>query len=112
MYANKHRLKAPEFKTNDKVWLNSSLVLRNENKKLKPRKLGPFKIIKKVSPVTYELKLPKKYRIHPIVHVSELEPYYEDNFERNQPPPPPIIPRILPMPIRRPVSFQASIRRT
>ena len=90
-YANRHRIKPPEFKANDKVWLNSSLVLRNKNKKLKPRKLGPFKIIQKVSPVTYKLDLPKKLRIHPIIHVSELEPYYEDTFGRNQPPPPVIV---------------------
>jgi hypothetical protein len=90
-FANKHRTQAPEFKKNDKVWLNSSLILRNKNKKLKPRKLGPFKIIKKISPVTYKLDLPKKYRIHPIIHVSELEPYYEDNFNRTQAPPPPVI---------------------
>ena len=30
-------------------------------------------------------------KIHPIVHVSSLEPFYEDNFNRNQKPPPPII---------------------
>jgi len=32
-FANKHRTQAPEFKKNDKVWLNSSLILRNKNKK-------------------------------------------------------------------------------
>jgi len=26
-----------------------------------------------------------------VIHVSELEPYYEDNFGRKQEPPPPII---------------------
>ena len=90
-FANKHRMKAPEFKINDKVWINSSLVIRNKNKKLKPRKLGPYKIIRKVSPVSYELELPKNIRIHPVIHVSELEPYYEDKFGRKQKPPPPII---------------------
>ena len=90
-FANKYRSKPPEFKINDKVWINSSLILRNKNKKLKPRKLGPYKIIEKISPVTYKLSLPKSLRIHPIIHVSELEPYYEDHFGRKQPPPPPII---------------------
>jgi len=90
-FANKYRTEPPNFKKGDRVWLNSSLVLRNKNKKLKPRKLGPFKIIKKVSTVTYKLKLPKNIRIHPIIHVAELEPYYEDRFGRNQPPPPPVL---------------------
>jgi len=90
-FANKHRIQAPEFKENDKVWVNSSLLFKNGNKKLKPRKLGPFTVIKKVSDVTYKIKFPKKYKVHPIIHVSELEPFFEDDFGRNQPPPPPII---------------------
>eukprot|EP00833_Pecoramyces_ruminatium_P006384 jgi/Orpsp1_1/1180416/evm.model.c7180000073352.1 len=90
-FANKHRIEAPEFKVNDKVWINSSLIMKNGNKKLKPKKLGPYKIIKKISPVSYKLDLPKEIRIHPVIHVSELEPYFEDKFKRNQPPPPPII---------------------
>lgn len=91
IFANKHRIKAPEYKINDKVWINSSLIIRNKNKKLKPRKLGPFRIIEKVSPVSYKIELPKTLRIHPIIHVSELEPYFEDKFKRKQAPPPPII---------------------
>jgi len=30
-FANQHRIKAPEFKVNDKVWINSSLILRKKN---------------------------------------------------------------------------------
>ena len=90
-YADRLRSEPPEFKKNDKVWLDSSLVLHKGNKKLKPRKLGPFRIIKKISDVTYKLDLPETMKIHPIVHVSSLEPFYEDNFNRNQKPPPPII---------------------
>jgi len=55
--------------------------------KLKPRKLGPYKILEKVLPVTYKIDFPKNIRIH----VSELEPYYEDTFKRKKEPPPPII---------------------
>jgi len=90
-FANRHRIEAPNFKPGDKVWINSSLIIHNGNKKLKPRKLGPYKIIKKVSPVSYKLDLPKNIRIYPIIHVSEFEPYYEDHFERIKEPPPPII---------------------
>jgi len=90
-FANKHRIEPPNFKPGDKVWISSSLIIHKGNKKLKPRKLGPYKIIKKISPVSYKLELPKNIRIHPIIHVSELEPYYEDNFERKKEPPPPVI---------------------
>jgi len=90
-YADMHRCKPPEFKTGDKVWLDSSLVLHKGNKKFKPRRLGPFKIIKRISELSYKLDLPQSMRIHPVVHVSCLEPYYEDSFSRTQVPPPPII---------------------
>jgi len=90
-FANKHRIEPPNFKPGDKVWINSSLIIHKGNKKFKPRKLGPYRILEKVSAVSYKLKLPRKLRIHPVIHVSELEPYYEDHFGRNQKPPPIII---------------------
>jgi len=89
-FANKHRSDAPNFKRGDKVWLNSSLVIHKGNKKLRTRKLGPFKIIKKISPVSFQLELPNNLKIHSVIHVSELETIYEDNFGRKQEPPPPI----------------------
>jgi len=75
-YANKYWMEPPEFKKNDKVWINSLLIIKNSNKKLKPRKLGPFKVISKISSVSYKLDLPRNLRIHPVmIHVLELEPY-------------------------------------
>ena len=47
--------------------------------------------MEKVTEVSYKLDLPKSLRIHPIVHVSSLEPNYEDNFNRITPSPHPII---------------------
>jgi len=47
-------------------------------------------MIKKISPVSYQLELPNNLKIHSVIHVSELEPYYEDNFGRKQEPPPSI----------------------
>ncbi len=91
-YADNHRSKPPEFKENDKVWLDSSLVLHGGNKKMKPRKLGPFRIKEKISDLAYKLELPENIKIHPVVHVSSLEPFYEDEkFRRKQEPPPPVI---------------------
>ena len=89
-YADMKRCKPPEFKVGDKVWLDSSLVIHNRNKKFKPRKLGPYKIIEKISDISYKLELPQSMKIHPVVHVSSLEPHYEDEFGRKQPPPPPV----------------------
>jgi hypothetical protein len=55
-------------------------------KKLMPRYLGPFKVVKKVGEVAYKLDLPGHMRVHPVFHVSLLEKYRSDG--RYQPPPP------------------------
>jgi len=91
-YANKNRIAPPDFKVNDKVWVDSSLIIHKGNKKLKPKRLGPYKIIQKISPVSFKLELPKSLRIHPVIHVSNLEPYYEEkNLRKHKKPEPPII---------------------
>ncbi|KAL1922706.1 uncharacterized protein VTP21DRAFT_10245 [Calcarisporiella thermophila] len=62
-------------------------------KKFLPRYVGPFPVIKKVSPHAYTLDLPFTFRIHPTVNITQLKPFIENPDEfaaREQPPPPPI----------------------
>ena len=44
---------------------------------------GPFEIIKKISLVSYRLRMPASYRIHSVLNIVHLERY------RVFPPPPP-----------------------
>jgi len=46
------------------------------NSKLKPRFIGPFKILQRVGPAAYRLDLQGRYqKIHPVFHVSLLRPH-------------------------------------
>ncbi|MBW0560162.1 hypothetical protein O181_099877 [Austropuccinia psidii MF-1] len=55
--------------------------------------LGPFPILKKVSTHAYQLKLPSQWKyIHPVFHISLLEPVKTSTIPNpHQEPPPPII---------------------
>jgi len=78
-YANQDR-RAIEFKVGDQVLL-STANLNNQDRapKLLPKFTGPFKIKRVVSPVAYELELPKSMRIHPVFHISKLKAFKSDS---------------------------------
>ncbi len=76
-HADVRRATTPIFHPGQKVWLSTrDIRLRLPCKKLSPRFIGPFPIIRQVNQVTYELQFPSQYRIHPTVHVSLLKPYH------------------------------------
>lgn len=55
--------------------------------------LGPFVVTKKISSLSYRLDLPDYLRsVHPVFHVSQLEPYMPSIIpNRMQTPPPPVV---------------------
>jgi hypothetical protein len=74
-YYNKKRSMEPTLKEGDKVYLlRRNIDTKRPSNKLDHKKLGPFKIDKKIGLVNYKLKLPNTMRIHPIFHISLLEP--------------------------------------
>jgi len=92
--AEKSGTPSAQYNTGDQVWLEGkNLCLPYQATKLAPKRYGPFKIIKEVSPVAYQLALPLTWKIHDMFHASLLSPYHETtaygpNFSR---PPPDLI---------------------
>ena len=59
------------FKVGDKVWLQAKQIkIHQQSAKLGPKQLGPFEVLKVLSPVDYQLKLPLALKIHNVFHVD------------------------------------------
>ncbi|GJS41587.1 hypothetical protein Tco_0566630 [Tanacetum coccineum] len=81
-YADLKR-KPMEFQVGDKVMLKVSpwkgVVCFGKRWKLKPRYVGPFKVLEKVGEVAYKLQLPEELsKVHNTFHVSNLKKCYAD----------------------------------
>ena len=76
VHSTSRRLPIPPFQVRDTVWLDSrNIRTTRPSKKLDHRFLGPFPIIEKVSSHAFRLGLSLALaRIHPVFHVSLLQP--------------------------------------
>ena len=63
------------FIKSQKVWLDMRNLRTKYNKKITPKREGPFEIAEVLGPVTYRLKLPKTWCIHPVFHSILLKPF-------------------------------------
>ncbi len=74
--ANRHWVKAPRYVCGQKVWLSTqNLPLQVSSRKLMPRFIGPFSIVKVLSPVAVKLRLSHQLcQVHPVFHVSCIKP--------------------------------------
>ncbi|KAF8751757.1 hypothetical protein RHS01_08424 [Rhizoctonia solani] len=79
-----------EFKIGEEVWLDAKNVkLKTLSPKLTEQRLGPFKVVEKISNRAYRLELPLSMRIHNVFYVGLLSKVKRDDkrtFE-NRPPP-------------------------
>ncbi|MBW0482479.1 hypothetical protein O181_022194 [Austropuccinia psidii MF-1] len=93
-YADRNRTIPPYFQPGDKVWLSSkNIKTTRPTKKLSERWLGPFEVLKKIGSHAYHLKLPQQWKsVHPVFHVSLLEPLKQTTIpNQHQLPPPRVI---------------------
>jgi hypothetical protein len=67
-----------QYEVGAQVWLEAThLKIHHQKTKLAPKWYGPFSIIKEISPVAYQLRLPTAWGIHDVFHASLLSPYHE-----------------------------------
>jgi hypothetical protein len=89
--ADSRRLPAPDIQVGSQVFVKAKYFRTTRpSKKLSEKFLGPYEVIARPGTLSFTLKLPDHMRaVHPVFHVSMLEPAHPDNIpERNQPPPP------------------------
>jgi len=81
-YADKRR-KPLEFAVGEHVFLRvtptKGIGRAIKSKKLTPKFVGPYQILKRVGPVAYEVALPPQLaNLHNVFHVSQLKKYVSD----------------------------------
>ena len=91
--ADAHRLPAPEFPIGSWAFVKAQFFhTMHPSKKLADRFLGPYEVIAQPGTHSVTLQLPDSlHTIHPVFHVSMLEPATPNMIpDRVQPPPPPV----------------------
>ena len=79
--ANRRRRLAPDLVPGQKAWLLRRHVhTTRPSSKLDVRRLGPFVIIEKVGLSAFRMELPPSMKIHPLFHISLLEPHVANTF--------------------------------
>ena len=72
----------------DLVMLNAKNIrTKRLSKKLSPKLHGPFKVLEKKGSRAYKLEISPRWKIHPVFHVSLLEPYRASNRPTREQPP-------------------------
>jgi transposase InsO family protein len=92
--ANKKRYPDPVLKPGDTVWLKrKNIRTTRPSSKLDHKQIGPYTILERVGSRAYKLDLPATVKLHPVFHISLLEPTTttEPIPGHQQPPPPPVI---------------------
>jgi len=91
-YADFHRGEAPEYKVGNKVWLSTkNFNVDQPSHKLMEQQLGPYEIVKIISPNAVKLKLPASFKIHDVINISRIHPYHPPAAGQSTIPPEPVV---------------------
>jgi hypothetical protein len=91
-YYDQNRIKAPEYKPGDKVYLDAGDIQTNRHsRKLSHRHLGPFQVKKRVGNSAYQLRLPPSMKhVHLVFNVVKLTLAPAGPIPGRRFPPPPL----------------------
>ena len=66
------------YQKDDQVWIEGMhLKTLYPSAKLAPKCYGPFKVMKQLSPVVYEIRIPCQWKVHNMFHTNLITPYKE-----------------------------------
>ena len=91
--ADARRSPTPDFKVGNQVYVKAKYFRSTQpSKKLSEKNLSPYPIITQVGTLSFTICLPNSmHAVHPVFHVSQLEPTTPNTIPNwSQPPPPPV----------------------
>ena len=75
-YYDRKTKQQPDLKVRDLVMLNAKNIrTKRPSKKLAPKLYSPFKILEQRGELPFKLEISDRWKIHPVFHLSLLEPY-------------------------------------
>jgi len=87
-YYDQKAKEQPSIEVGDLVMLNAKNIrTKRPSKKLSPKLYGPFKVLEKKASRGYKLEISPRWKIHPVFHLSVLEPYRASNRPHREQPP-------------------------
>ena len=87
-YNDQRATPQPDIDIGDLVIPNArNIRTKRPTKKLSPRLYGPFKVLKKRGNRAFKVDISPRWKIHPVFHVSLLEPYKVSDRPNREPPP-------------------------
>jgi len=86
-YYDRKATKQPDIEVSDLVMLNAkNISTKQPSKKVSLKWYGRFKVLERKGSRTYKLEISPQWKIHPVFHISLLEPYRASNGpNRKQP---------------------------